>query len=72
MRVNCISPGVIDTEMIKQFVPKIGKKNILKGIPLNRFGFDSEIATTALFLASKDSSYMTGQVLNVNGGSYLG
>jgi len=72
IRVNCISPGVIDTDMIKQFVPKIGKKNIIKSIPMSRFGNDIEIANTALFLASEDSSYITGQVLNVNGGSYLG
>ena len=72
IRVNCISPGVIETKMIKQFVPKIGKKNILKTIPMNRMGIDQEIANTALFLASDDSSYITGQVLNVNGGSYLG
>jgi 3-oxoacyl-[acyl-carrier protein] reductase len=72
VRVNCISPGVIETEMIKQFVPKIGKKNIIKSIPLNRMGLDIEVANTALFLASDDSSYITGQVVNVNGGSYLG
>lgn len=72
IRVNCISPGVIDTDMIKQFVPKIGKKKIIKSIPMGRFGSDIEIANTALFLASEDSSYITGQVLNVNGGSYLG
>jgi 3-oxoacyl-[acyl-carrier protein] reductase len=72
IRVNCISPGVIETKMIKQFVPKIGKKNILKSIPMNRLGVDEEIANTALFLASDDSSYISGQVLNVNGGSYLG
>ncbi len=72
VRVNCISPGVIKTKMIKKFVPKIGKKNILKSIPMNRMGIDQEIANTALFLASDDSSYITGQVLNVNGGSYLG
>lgn len=72
IRVNCISPGVIDTEMIKQFVPKIGKANILKSIPMNRFGVDYEVANTALFLASGDSSYITGQVINVNGGSFLG
>lgn len=72
IRVNCISPGVIETKMIKQFVTKIGKKNILKNIPMNRLGADEEIANTALFLASEDSSYISGQVINVNGGSYLG
>ena len=72
IRANCIAPGVIDTKMIKQFAPKIGKKNILKSIPLKRFGYDKEVANTALFLASDKSSYITGQVLNVNGGSYLG
>ena len=58
--------------MIKQFVPKIGKRNIIKNIPINRFGLVSEVASTALFLASENSSYITGQVINVNGGSYLG
>ncbi len=70
IRVNAIAPGFIETDMLSG-VPE----NILKAnkelIPLRRLGQAEEIAKVAVFLASDWSSYMTGAVLNVNGGLYM-
>ena len=64
--VNCIAPGFIETPMT---APLLGRKEeLVKSIPLGRFGLPHEIAETALFLASASSSYMTGQVISVDGG----
>ena len=65
--VNAIAPGFIETEMTKR-IPFFKKKFIEWMIPLKRTGLPEEIAYAAAFLASDDSSYITGQVLNVNGG----
>lgn len=67
IRVNCIAPGVVDTDMMQRFSPT-EKKNIAGEIPMQRFGRPQEIAQLALFLADERSSYITGQVLAVNGG----
>ena len=72
VNVNCISPGVIKTKMINQFIYKIGINNILKEIPLKKFGEIEDIANLAYFLSTEESKYITGQVLNINGGQYLG
>ncbi|HSF00786.1 MAG TPA: SDR family oxidoreductase [Nitrososphaeraceae archaeon] len=72
IRVNAISPGSIDTpilnpvlneEQVKQF-----KKNVTKSIPMGRMGSPDEVAKAVLFLASDDSSYVTGIELFVDGG----
>lgn len=65
--VNCVSPGVIKTDM----VTRLGQEtmNLLKEeIPLNRLGTPNDIANAVSFLASDKASYITGQVLSVNGG----
>ena len=67
--VNAVAPGFIDTRMTA-VLPEEVKKALLSHIPLNRMGKPEEIARVALFLASEDSSYVTGQVLAVNGGLY--
>ena len=72
VRVNAIAPGIIKTKMINQFINKIGKKNINKSIPLGHIGEVQDISNTAVFLGSEMSNYITGQVININGGSYLG
>ena len=65
--VNAIAPGVIKTDMLNGF--SADELSSLKaGIPLGRLGEPSDIASAALFLASDDANYMTGQVLNINGG----
>ena len=69
--VNAIAPGFIDVGMSKG-VPDEVRQNFEKQIPLGRLGQANEIVDAALFLASPMASYITGQVLNVNGGFYMG
>jgi len=68
--VNAIAPGFTDTEMVRR-IPDEVKEKLLKQIPLRRFGDPREIARAAVFLASPDSTYVTGQILGVNGGLYI-
>jgi 3-oxoacyl-[acyl-carrier protein] reductase len=69
--VNAIAPGFIDVGMSKG-VPDEAMQNFIKQIPLGRLGDVSEIVNAVLFLASPMASYITGHVLNVNGGFYMG
>jgi 3-oxoacyl-[acyl-carrier protein] reductase len=64
---NCVAPGFVATDMLET-VPERVKEKILDRIPLNRFATVDDVAGIVRFLASEDSSYMTGQVLAVNGG----
>ena len=69
--VNAIAPGFIDVGMSKG-LPEEVTANFIKQIPLGRLGDVNEIIDAALFLASPMASYITGHVLNVNGGFYMG
>jgi 3-oxoacyl-[acyl-carrier protein] reductase len=69
--VNAIAPGFIDVGMSKGMPPEV-TENFKKQIPLGRLGEAREIVDSALFLASPMASYITGHVLNVNGGYYMG
>jgi 3-oxoacyl-[acyl-carrier protein] reductase len=69
--VNAIAPGFIDVGMSKGMPDEV-TENFKKQIPLGRLGDVKEIVDAALFLASPMASYITGQVLNVNGGFYMG
>jgi len=71
IRVNAICPGWIETPMTQNFSPVL-KLALLARVPMMRWGVPEEIATTALFLASDDSSYMTGQSISPNGGMFTG
>jgi 3-oxoacyl-[acyl-carrier protein] reductase len=64
---NCVAPGFVETSMLEP-VPERVKEQILERIPLNRFAQVDDITGIVRFLASEESSYMTGQVLGVNGG----
>lgn len=67
IRVNCVAPGVIDTKMLSVF--NSDDIRVLKEeIPLNRLGKAEEVADAVFFLISENSSYITGEVLKVNGG----
>lgn len=68
--VNAIAPGFIRTAMTEK-LPDDVKASLAAQIPLVRLGEPQDIANAALFLASEESSYMTGQVLSVNGGMYM-
>jgi 3-oxoacyl-[acyl-carrier protein] reductase len=69
--VNAIAPGFIDVGMSKGMPDEVAQ-NFIKQIPLGRLGDVSDIVNAALFLASPMASYITGHVLNVNGGFYMG
>ena len=69
--VNAIAPGFIDVGMSKGMPDEV-TENFKKQIPLGRLGDAHEIVDAALFLASPMASYITGHVLNVNGGYYMG
>jgi len=71
VRVNAVAPGMIETDM-SAAVRGLAGDQIKKVIPLKRIGRPEEIATVVAFLASDDSSYLTGQVLRVDGGLSLG
>jgi 3-oxoacyl-[acyl-carrier protein] reductase len=65
--VNAIAPGFIETEMVKE-IPAEVKEKIVSRIPMKKYGLTEDIAKLAAFLASDDAKYITGQVINVNGG----
>ncbi len=68
--VNAVAPGFIETDMT-QVLPAQTKENMMAHIPLRRFGKPDDIAAAVRFLASDDAAYITGHVLNVNGGMYM-
>jgi 3-oxoacyl-[acyl-carrier protein] reductase len=65
--VNVVSPGFVDTDMVEG----LPEKELAKAIPLRRFGRPDEIARVVSFLASDKATYVTGAVINVNGGLYM-
>jgi len=69
IRVNCICPGATETPMLIRSVGERGLPELARGIPLRRLGKPMDIAYAALYLASEESSFVTGSVLVVDGGS---
>jgi 3-oxoacyl-[acyl-carrier protein] reductase len=69
--VNAIAPGFIETPMTDPLSPEL-KEKMKALIPLGRFGLDREIAAAVVFLASDEAGYITGQVVDVNGGMHMG
>jgi len=67
---NCIAPGFIETDMTSELNAEL-KANVLRAIPLGKFGRAEDIADAALFLASPSARYITGQVLTVDGGMVM-
>tara|TARA_B000000441_G_C21502416_1_gene210191 strand:- start:256 stop:615 length:360 start_codon:yes stop_codon:yes gene_type:complete len=68
--VNCIAPGWIDTEMTID-LPENGKEELLNRIPIGKIGKPEDIAYAALFLASNEANYITGQTITVDGGRVI-
>lgn len=68
--VNAIAPGTIDTDIIADYTEE-DRRRKAEGIPLRHIGLPEEVASVASFLASEDSSYMTGATLHVNGGGLI-
>ena len=68
--VNCIAPGFIETPMTEKLDDK-RKDAILNSIPMNRIGKPKDLSSAIIFLASQESSYITGQTLHINGGLYM-
>jgi NAD(P)-dependent dehydrogenase (short-subunit alcohol dehydrogenase family) len=69
VRVNAIAPGPVETAMLDRFTGSIERKaGLLAGIPLRRAGKPEELADSILFLASDKASFITGQIISVNGG----
>lgn len=67
VRVNAVAPGVIDTNM-NSWMSEEERKELIEEIPMNRFGDAKEVANSVLFLCSKQASYITGQILTIDGG----
>jgi NAD(P)-dependent dehydrogenase (short-subunit alcohol dehydrogenase family) len=72
VRVNAIAPGFIKTDMYEDIISRTPIEKINESILIGRPGNASEVANSVLFLSSDAASYITGHVLNVNGGSFLG
>ena len=70
INVNAVAPGFIKTAMTEKLTDE-AKKNLSDQIPLGRLGESQDIANAVVFLCTEDSSYITGQVIAVNGGMYL-
>jgi 3-oxoacyl-[acyl-carrier protein] reductase len=68
--VNAVAPGFIDTDMTAVLTDEL-KEKLLAQVPLRRLGRPDEIASAVRFLASDEAAYITGHVLNVNGGMYM-
>lgn len=68
--VNAVAPGFIETGMTERLSPEL-KENMLGHVPLKRLGHPEDVAAAVRFLASEEAGYITGHVLDVNGGLYM-
>jgi 3-oxoacyl-[acyl-carrier protein] reductase len=71
IRVNCLSPADIETDMTAGW-PQELRDRLIAITPLARFGAVDEVTGAAVFFASDESTYVTGQTLSINGGAYMG
>jgi NAD(P)-dependent dehydrogenase (short-subunit alcohol dehydrogenase family) len=71
IRVNAIAPGMVDTDLLVGRIDEDGKRRVAEGVPLGRLAVPADIADACLFLASDASAYITGVILDVNGGLHI-
>lgn len=71
IRVNGIAPGLVLSDMGERMVRALGEETLLSAIPLGRAGQPEEIAKLAVFLASSDASWITGQIYRIDGGTWM-
>jgi len=71
IRANAIAPGMVDTELLIGKIDDEGKRRVAEGVPLGRLASAQDIANACLFLASAQSAYITGIVLDVSGGLHI-
>jgi NAD(P)-dependent dehydrogenase (short-subunit alcohol dehydrogenase family) len=71
IRVNAIAPGYISTPMLRIHLDEGRERTLLSRVPMGRLGEPSDLAGAAVFLASDESTYITGQVLYIDGGAYV-
>jgi 3-oxoacyl-[acyl-carrier protein] reductase len=70
IRVNCIAPADIETDMTATWPPEL-RQRLIAMTPLDRFGTTDEVSGAAVFLASGEASFVTGQTLSINGGAFM-
>jgi 3-oxoacyl-[acyl-carrier protein] reductase len=68
--VNCVAPGFVETDIIKDMPAEVTRK-FLEQIPAGRLGQVDDVVNAVLFLCAAETSYVTGQVIHVNGGFYM-
>ena len=71
IRVNCVAPGLVDTDITAGKLDDAARAEIARGVPLGRLGRAEDIAGVFLFLASNLSAYVTGAVIDANGGMHI-
>jgi NAD(P)-dependent dehydrogenase (short-subunit alcohol dehydrogenase family) len=71
IRVNAIAPGLIDTDIFQGKLTEDKRREIVAGIPLGRVGQPQDVAELAVFLASDAASYITGTIIDINGGGHI-
>ena len=71
IRANAIAPGMVDTDLLVGKIDDVGKRRVADGIPLGRLAVPADIANACLFLASSQSAYIPGVVLDVSGGMHI-
>ena len=71
IRANAVAPGMVDTDLLVGKIDDAGKRRVAEGVPLGRLAVPADIANACLFLASEQSAYITGVVLDVSGGLHI-
>ena len=71
IRANAVAPGMVDTDLLIGKIDAAGKRRVAEGVPLGRLALPADIANACLFLASDQSAYITGVVLDVSGGLHI-